>query len=507
VTVVISGAEVVPGDGPSFRADVAIGGGKIVAIGERLAGEVVDGMVVDGTGALLCPGFVDMHAHSALRSFDDPLLAPKILQGFTTEVINPDGLAPAPVSDRRARQAYLRALEGDGPAEWPWATVAEYLDAVEETRPATSLVPSVGHGAVRDHVLGGERVAPSAEQLAAMCREVRLGFEAGARMLSFGLVYIPGAYAATDELVAVAEVAAEFDALLVPHVRNEGHGVLEAVGELIEVSRRSGAGLHLSHLKCLADEALVEPLLSLVETADADVTFDQYPYGAGSTLLAGLLPGWAQEGGAEATLARARDRPTREAIARDIEQGLPGWENQLGTLGAARIVVGGRTLEELADGRDAVETVLDLLVETELAAPMILHYASDAAVRAVAAHRLQLVGSDGIFGDQPHPRLYGTAPRFLGRFALREGLLPLSEAVARLTARAADRLGLADRGRVAVGKRADLVLLDPELYVDTATYDDPKQSPAGVRGVWVAGEQVVRDGRVTGARPGGVLRS
>ena len=150
--------------------------------------------------------------------------------------------------------------------------------------------------------------------------------------------------------------------------------------------------------------------------------------------------------------------------------------------------------------------MLDLLLESELAAPMIIHYAGEDAVRKVAAHRRQLVGSDGIFGAQPHPRLYGTAPRFLGRFALREGLVPVEGAVARLTARAADLLGLADRGRIEVGRRADLVLLDPARYVDTATYDDPMRSPDGVVGVWVAGEAVVRDGAVTGARPAGVLR-
>jgi N-acyl-D-amino-acid deacylase len=150
--------------------------------------------------------------------------------------------------------------------------------------------------------------------------------------------------------------------------------------------------------------------------------------------------------------------------------------------------------------------VLDLLLETELGAPMIIHYAGDDAVRKVAAHPRQLVGSDGIFGEHPHPRLYGTAPRFLGRFALRDGLIPVDEAVARLTARAADLLGLPDRGRIAVGKRADLVLLDGACYVDTATYEDPKRSPDGVVGVWVAGEAVVREGRVTGATPAGVLR-
>jgi N-acyl-D-amino-acid deacylase len=491
--LVFRGAEVYPGDGSSFRADVGVMGAKIAAIGERLEGEVLD-----ATGALLCPGFIDLHTHSALAPFDDPLLAPKILQGFTTEVICPDGLAPAPVRDWRARQAYLRALEGDGPPEWSWSSFAEYLDALDATRPAMTLVPSVGHGAVRDFVVGGDRVPPRIDE---MKQEVRLAFEAGARMLSFGLVYIPGAYADTGELVALAEVAAEYEAPLVPHVRNEGSGVLEAVGEMIEVAQRSGAPLHLSHLKSL-DPSLLEQLLELVDRAGA--TFDQYPYGAGSTLLASLLPAWAQEGGAEATLARARDRSAREQIARDVDTGLPGWENQLGMLGAESIVVGGRTLAEL--GGDPVETVLDLLVETGLAAQMILHYATEEAVRTVASHRLQLVGSDGIFGEHPHPRLYGTAPRFFGRFVLREGLLPVEEGVARLTARAADRLGLGDRGRIDVGKRADLVLLDPQRYVDSATYEDPKRSPDGVLGVWVAGERVVENGSVTGARPGGVLR-
>ena len=484
--LVFRGADVYPGEGPPLRVDVGVADGCVAAIGTGIEGEVVQ-----ADGMMLCPGFIDLHAHSALRPFHDPLLAPKILQGFTTEVICPDGLGPAPVDDWRARQAYLRALEGAGPDEWRWRSYAEYLDSLPST--TTTLVPSAPHGSIRERCGGN---------VGAMREEVRLAFEAGARMLSFGLVYIPGVYADTDELVAVAEIAAEFGAPLVPHVRNEGRGVLGAVREMVGVSERSGAPLHISHLKCLADEALLEPLLELVAASGA--TFDQYPYGAGATLLASLLPAWAQEGGPDATLARARDPEARRRIARDIEEGLPGWENQLGTLGPERVVVAGRTLADR--GGDAVETVLDLLVETELSAGMIVHYAGEEAVRMVARHPSQLVGSDGIFGDHPHPRLYATAPRFLGRFAIRERLLPVEGAVARLTARAADLLGIADRGRIEVGKRADLVLLDPGRFVDTATYDDPAQSPDGVLGVWVAGEAVVRDGRVTGARPGGVLR-
>ncbi|HZG35486.1 MAG TPA: amidohydrolase family protein [Gaiellaceae bacterium] len=501
--VVVRGAQVYPGDGPPLRADVAFDRGLVAAVGERLEADEV----VDGTGALLCPGFIDLHAHSALASWDDPLLTPKILQGFTTEVVQPDGLAPAPVADVERRRAYLRALEGDGPPEWPWRTFAAYLDALDATRPATTLVPSAPHGAIRDLVVGAERRPATLAELDEMRRQVRLALEAGARSLSFGLVYLPGAYADAAELDAVAAVAGEAGVPLVPHVRNEGLGVLEAVEELIGVAVRAGAPLHLSHLKCLADEALVEPLLALVESVEGEISFDQYPYGAGCTLLAGLLPQWAQEGGADATLARVGDRRLRERIRRDVTEGLPGWENQLGTLGPERVHVDGLPLAAHADGADPVDTVCDLLLETGLAATVVLHYAGEEAVRAVAAHPLQLVGSDGIFGAHPHPRLHGTAPRFLGRFVLRDGLLPLEEGIARLTARAAARFGLHDRGRLAVGLRADAVLLDPDAFVDTATFEEPRRSPPGVRAVWVAGEAVVRDGRPTGARPGGVLRS
>src|SRR5262249_28372546 len=320
----------------------------------------------------------------------EPLLEPKIAQGFTTELINPDGLAPAPVSpDRRGeRQAYLRGLEGSGPDEWPWSTFAEYLAALADTRPATTPVPSCGHNSVRDAVVGGARRAPTADELRRMGEEVRLGLEAGARTLSFGLLYLPGAYADTDELVALAEVAAEFGAPLVPHVRNEGRDVIGAIAEFVDVARRSGAPLHVSHLKSAADEELIDPLLELLDDAsgDVDLSFDQYPYGAGSTVLSALLPAWAQEGGASGTLARLRSADDRQRIARDMEQGLPAWENWFGMVGPERIVVAnaappneaaaGRTLAELADERGVapIELVFALLLESELNVTMLQHY-------------------------------------------------------------------------------------------------------------------------------------
>ena len=520
--LLIRGANVYPGDKPARVLDVGVRSGRIAAVAPGIETEGA-GEVIDASGLMLCPGFIDMHAHSALRSFDDPVLAPKIAQGFTTELINPDGLAPAPVAAPRVeeRRAYLRSLEGSGPAHWSWTSVAEYLDALAATRPTTTLVPSVGHGAVRDYVIGSTRRAPGATELEAMRNEVRQAFEAGARSLSFGLIYLPGMYADTEELVELAREAARFQAPVAVHVRNEADGLLDAVREMIDVARRSGAPLHLSHLKLIGNDHLLEPLLTLIDdaTRDVDLTFDQYPYGAGSTMLAALLPPWAQEGGSPAILRRLADCGSRKAIAHDVARGVLGWENLFQACGPERIVIAdagppreadvGRSLAEIAEDRgvDALTAAMDLMLDTQLDVTMIDHYATEETVRAIARHPRQLVGSDGIFGTRPHPRLYGTAARVLGRYALRDRLISVEEAVARLTARAADRLGLSDRGRICEGLRADLLLLDPARFVDTATYADPIQTPPGVELVVIGGEIVWRDGKATGARPGGVIRT
>ena len=333
-------------------------------------------------------------------------------------------------------------------------------------------------------------------------------------MLSFGLVYLPGAYAATDELVAVAEEAAAFGVPLVPHVRNEGNGLLEAVAEMIDVARRSGAPLHISHLKSLADESLIEPLLELLErpptssmSSTSTPTARAAPCSrASSRLGAGGRRGrtLARFGPRRPTPHRARDRQRAAGLGEHPRH--PRAEQiEIANAAAPNEDAVGRTLAEIgADrARRGRRRALDLMSESALDVTMVLHYAAEAAVRAIARHPLQLVGSDGIFGGRPHPRLYATTalPR---RLSLRDGLLPVEEAVARLTSRAADRLGLSDRGRIAVGKRADLVLLDPARYIDTATYADPARHP---RASPASGSRWARleDGVPTGARPGGVV--
>jgi N-acyl-D-amino-acid deacylase len=520
--LVLRGAWVADGDRTPHLADVAVTGGHIAAVAERLPLDSC-GDLVEAAGLLLCPGFIDMHAHSALRVFTDPLLTPKLAQGFTTEVICPDGLGPAPVrpSGQKERQRYLAALEGLGPEQWAWESMAGYLAAVEAARPAANIVASVPHSAVRDAVLGpaGRRAEPA--ELVRMLDEVNAGLAAGARVLSFGLIYAPGLYADTTELQALAEVAAECRTPLMPHVRNEAAGVLHAIDEFVQVAEHTGASLHISHLKLVGSPQLLENLLHLVEDAAQriDLTFDQYPYGAGNTLLTALLPPWALAGGPVAILRRLRERDERRRMLRDMACGLPGWENLYGCCGPARITITdtggarpsdvGKSLEQIADDRGVrpAAAVLDLLADTDLHAGMVDHYASEEVVRAIFTLPGAMVGSDGIFNAHPHPRLFGTAARVLGRLALREGLITVEEAVARLASRPADRLGLSDRGRIKSGQRADLVLLDPDRYVDTATYSDPCRTPPGVERVLVGGCTVYRDNKMTGQRPGTVTRT
>src|SRR6266576_3678503 len=239
--LLVHSARVFPGDGPGLVTDVAVAGARIAAVGPELPAEHAR-EVVEGDGLMLCPGFIDLHAHSALQSFLDPRLPPKAAQRFTTELINPDGLAPAPVASSRTedRRDYLRAIEGPGPERWTWSTVEEYMEALDMTRPATGLVPSVGHNAVRDRVIGGAARGATREELRSIRDEVRQGLEAGARSVSLGLVYAPGMFAEIDELVELAGEAARFGAPLAVHVRNEAAGVLQAVNEVVDVARRSG---------------------------------------------------------------------------------------------------------------------------------------------------------------------------------------------------------------------------------------------------------------------------
>jgi len=367
--------------------------------------------------------------------------------------------------------------------------------------------------------------AATADEIASMQHILAESLQAGAVGLSSGLTYTPGMYADTEELVALCAIVAERGGYYSPHHRSYGAGALEAYAEMVDVSRRSGCALHLAHATMNFDvnRGRAGELLALVDAGlddGVDITLDSYPYLPGATYLAALLPSWSMAGGSEQTLQRLRDASTRDRLRYEIEEvgsdgchGVPvDWEtievNGVRREHNTRLV--GHSVAESARraGTSPAELYFDLLVDEELGTSCLMHVGDEDNVRAIMRHRVHTVGSDGLLvGTKPHPRAWGTFPRYLGHYVRELGVLPLEDAVHHMTGRPARRLRLRNRGTIAVGSAADLVLFDPSTIRDRASFDDPRQPPAGIPYVFVNGVAVIDDGRRTGARPGHAIRA
>ncbi|MEV7929316.1 D-aminoacylase [Kitasatospora sp. NPDC088779] len=521
---VFRGATVVDGTGADrYRADVRIADGLITGIGHGLDAPTV----VDADGLVLAPGFIDMHAHSDLALLLEPEHPAKVTQGVTCEVLGQDGLSYAPVDDATlpALRRQLAGWNGDPEGfDWDWRGVAGYLDRIDRTGVAVNACYLVPHGSLRMLAMGWANRPPTPAELDRMRQELAQGLLDGAVGMSSGLSYTPGMYADTSELVELCTVVAAYGGFHAPHQRSYGEGALEGYAEMVEIARRTGCALHLTHatMNFGVNRGRAGELLELVDQALADgvdLTLDSYPYLPGSTTLAALLPSWATEGGPVATLTRLADPAARERIRYEVEEkgsdGCHGvvtdWAtiqiSGVRTAELARAV--GRTVAELAAerGRSGTEVFLDLLRRDELATTILQHVGHEENVRAIMRHPAHTVGSDGLLvGARPHPRAWGTFPRYLGHYSRELGVLTLEEAIARMTGRPAARLGLHRRGMIAPGHHADLVLLDPEKVRDAATFEHPRLPAEGVQHVYVNGTAVVRQGRTTGARPGRALR-
>ncbi|OMH32342.1 amidohydrolase family protein [Tersicoccus sp. Bi-70] len=533
-TTLITGATVVDGTGaPRRRADVAVEGTRIAAVtapGE-LRGTAAD-RTIDADGLVLTPGFIDMHAHSDLQLLVTPDHVAKLSQGVTTELLGQDGLSYAPVDD--ASLAGIRekiAGWNDDPDgfDWSWRSVREYLDRLDRVQPdggriATNAAYLVPQGTVRALVTGFDEGSPTPEQVSRMQDVVRTGMLDGALGLSSGLTYTPGMYADTAELAALCRTVAELGGFYAPHHRSYGKGALEAYAEMIGLSRDTGCALHLAHATMnFAENAGRAPdLLALIDgalDAGADITLDSYPYLPGATTLSAVLPSWASAGGVDGTLARLAEPTARARIREDLEvhgsDGCHGVTADWDTIEISGVrhpeLEGyvGRTVAAIAadEGREAFDVFADILTRDRCGTGILQHVGHEENVRAIMVHRAHTGGSDGILvGVKPHPRAWGTFPRYLGHYSRELQLMSLEETVHRLTGRPAARLRLDRRGLVRAGWAADLVLLDPDTVADRATFDDPRRPAAGIHHVLVNGVAAVDDGRPTGARAGRALR-
>lgn len=524
--VLITGGKVVDGTGnPWFYGDVGIKDGLIQEISHL--GDVSARTTIEAQGLVVAPGFIDMHSHSDLMLFVEPPSLPKLLQGVTTEVLGQDGIAPAPMRPGYVSQyrKLLAGLLGDPPLDWQWESLGDFLQALEDQEPSVNVCTYIPYGNLRLLAMKGqENREPTPEEMKRILALLDQGFREGGLGLSTGLVYPPCCYSTPREMVRVQEALAG-RGFLVVHQRSEGAELLESMGELVEVARKGGAPLHLSHLKASGrlNWDKIEDLVSIIDQAreeGIEVTFDQYPYTAASTMMSGIIPPWAHEGGAEMLLQRLSDPSQRDKIRWDMENQTRGWENMAMNAGWEGIIVSsvaseenqelvGRSLREIGELRDQnpADAAMDLLLEEENAVGMVLFVMREEEVRTLMQHPAQMFCSDGIWGGKPHPRVYGSYPRVLGRYVRDQKVLRLEEAVAKMTSFPAQRLGLARRGLLKRGFYADVTVFDPEMVMDTATYDQPRQYPRGIRHVLVNGRVAVSQEEYTGVAAGRVIRN
>jgi len=515
--VLIHDVTVVDGTGaPGFAGAVGLTGERIAWLGREGAEAPPAAARVDGRGSTLTPGFVDVHNHSDLSPLILPTMPSTLRQGTTTVIVGNCGSSPWPLAgwDECVGLAYASAADHPPPA---WTSWADYLDAIDAGRPAVNVATLVGHGSVRREVLGLDRRPPDAAELGRMAGLVGEAVSAGAVGVSSGLVYAPGIYAATDELVALARASASQDGVYASHIRGEGRDLFDAVAEAIRIGRQADLPVHVSHLKCESSRVWgrADDLLRTIH--DAGATGDQYPYPAWNSSLESLLPPWAPVADVAATAATEHDR-LRDAV----ERGEPDFQSSVDGVGWDRIVISetrdarwnGMDIAAIGDEmeRDPFDAMIALLAAAPATA-CIGHAMHDDDVRTILADPRVFVASDASAidpaspaGELPvHPRDYGTFPRALA-MARDERLLPIEAVVAKMTSLPAGRFGLPDRGRIIEGAFADVLLVDPAGVRDAATFASPHAFPEGIERIWVNGATVWEAGQDAIARHGRAIR-
>jgi N-acyl-D-amino-acid deacylase len=509
---------------PGVIGDIAIEAGRIAAIGSVAGGAT---KIIDADGLAVAPGFIDIKTHSDFTLPINPQAESKVRQGVTTEIVGHCGFSVAPVLPGK-----VDLLKDYLSPSAPWLPFREtsfpdYLATFPPTAVNAGML--VGHNTLRLMVMGMAERAPRDAELKAMIALVEDALAAGALGLSSGLFTPPGSYAEPAELIALGHVLKRHNAGYFTHLRDESNKVLEALAEAIEIAEQCGVHVEIVHFKCSGTDNWGKAKTALAMIADAkarglDVDCDAYPYDAGSNPLKNLLPPWVQSGGVDAMLARLTEPATRTKIRADIAQDglnnwgkIPSWDAVTISISPHLPDCAGKTIAALAAERacDPVDALCDYLIADRGATRVLVAAISEDDIRSIVASRQALVGSDGncvapygIVGQGlPHPRFYGTFPRVLARYAREQKLLPLELAIHKMTGATASALKLRDRGFLREGFCADLIIFDPDDFIDRATYAKPHQFPSGARTtVLVNGTLVIENATHTGALPGKVLR-
>jgi N-acyl-D-amino-acid deacylase len=525
--VVIRHGTVYDGTGaPGLVEDLAIAEDRIVARGDLADARARQD--VDATGLAVAPGFIDMLNHAETALIADGRSQGGIRQGVTLSVFGETSMGP--LNDRMKRD--MKARQGDFKFEYTWTTLGEYLDTLATRGVSTNIASFVSASTVRAHEVGLENRPPTAEELDRMRAHVRHAMSEGAMGLTTALIYTPAVFATTEELVELAKVAAQSGGMYIAHMRSEGNRLLEAIDETLTIARAVNIRAEIYHLKAAgqANWPKLGAAIAKIEAArkeGLEITADMYTYTAGSTGLDAAMPPWVQEGGYDAWAARLRDAKTRDRVRREMMTPSDDWENLLLEAGGSgTLLVGfrnealriytGKTLAEVAKlrGTSIQDTAMDLVAEDGSRVQVVYFLMSEENVKRQIQLPWVSFGSDaasmapeGVFlNTSTHPRAYGNFARLLGKYVRDEHVIPLAEAIRKLTSQPADTLRITDRGRLTAGHFADVVVFDPKAIADRATYEQPHQYAVGMRHVWVNGTQVLRDGEHTNATPGRVVR-
>jgi N-acyl-D-amino-acid deacylase len=508
-------------DGP-YSSDIAISGDVISGIGSFQTSEAA--MVIDAEGLAVSPGFIDAHAHSDFTILADPRAEGKVSQGVTTEINGNCGMSAAPLFNKafERRQEDLRDL---GIRE-RWNTLDEYFALVRKRGAALNLASLAGHGNIRGSVMGYDDRMPSEEEFSEMSTLLKSTLYEGAIGLSTGLIYPPGVYAETEELIRLSKFLKKKDLIYTSHMRSEGEMLVESVAEIIKIAREADIKTHISHIKTAGKNnwSKADEVISLIEEARASglrLTCDRYPYTASSTDLDSLLPAWTYEGGNEEELKRLMNPVDRARISKELQKQAGDkdyWKTVIiSTVDSEKNAwMEGRTVAEisLALQLDEIDTLFMILLDEKLRIGAIFLSMSEENLKKFFSLPYCMVGSDSSSRSfdgptrkgKPHPRTFGTFPRFLGKYARDDSLMGLPEAIHRSTALPARTFGLMKRGSIKYGMYADIVVFDPKTIIDRATFDDPYKRSAGIPHVLVNGVPVIKDGKFAGNYPGRALR-
>jgi N-acyl-D-amino-acid deacylase len=542
-SLLIKNGKIVDGTGnPWFYADIAIEGETIAGMGQIESAPAKK--TIDAKNLVICPGFIDQHSHADLIFASDhphKYLEGRIRQGITTEILGNCGISVTPITDES--RGLMKAVTGWMSPEdlpWDWDNMAAYLSLLEKKGVPVNVGTLTGHGAVRAVAMGFRSGRPTQDELELMKRNLAETLEQGSFGMSLGLIYAPGMYADTKEIIELAKIVRKHDGIVTSHVRGSSETDLFAEMELIRIGEKSGCRVHRSHNEALGREHWdkIERSLQMEEEArdrGIDIAYDMFPYTAAMTMMIAIYPPWALEGGWEGLLERLKHPETRREIEEDIEEMVPGWptwkegswpHNLVKATGWENISIGyipskknkkyeGMNLRELSEkvGKTPFDAISDLLVDEKGAISQLIFGVSgdretDVPLRQLIRHRLGGYATDAIDmgAGRPHPAAYGTYPRILGKYVREERLLPLEEAVRKMTSFPANRLNMRGRGLIRKGYFADLVIFDEGRVIDRATYEEPRRFPEGIEYVIVNGQVLVERGSFNPIKAGKVLR-